>query len=133
MYNIESPALEGERQLTLALYILYIVAIFSAGILAVVALVINYAKRDTVRGTWLDSHFSWQIRSFWWYLLWNVLAFIPFTLLLFAGNSPERWAGLGLLSIILCGLIIFLAWVWIVYRAIRGLIALNDQKALYHD
>lgn len=131
MYSDLPSNLNASRQLTLALYILYVLAIFSAGILAVIALVINYVKFDSVRGTWLESHFHWQIRSFWWYLLWNVLAFAPFLLLFAGGDSPERWAGLGLLAIGLCGLVVFLAWVWIVYRAIRGLVALNDQKALY--
>ena len=130
MYQLES-SLTTSRQMTFVLYLLYVLAIFTAGILAVIALIINYVKFDSVRDTWLESHFRWQIRSFWWYLLWNVLAFSPFLLLFAAGDSPERWAGLGLLAIGLCVLILFLAWVWIVYRAIRGLIALNDQKALY--
>ena len=131
MYQLESSSLTTSRQLTFAIYVLYGLAIFTAGILAVIALVINYVKFDSVRGTWLESHFRWQIRSFWWYLLWNVLAFSPFLLLFAAGDSPERWAGLGLLALALCAVVIFVAWVWIVYRAIRGLVALNDQKALY--
>lgn len=131
MYPLETSSPQTSRQLTFVLYLLYVLAIFSAGILAVFALIINYVKLDSVRGTWLESHFRWQIRSVWWYLLWNVLAFSPFLLLFAAGDSPERWAGLGLFATGLCVLMIFVAWVWIVYRAIRGLIALNDQKPLY--
>ena len=59
---------DPHRLLTMILYVLYIVAIFSAGILAVIALIINYLKRSDVQGSIFASHFTWQIRSFWWYL-----------------------------------------------------------------
>ena len=68
----------NSKSLTFILYILYMIAIFSAGILAVIALIINYVKLDSVRGTIYESHFKWQIRTFWWYLIWNILAFVPF-------------------------------------------------------
>ena len=61
--------LNNSKSLTLILYVLYIIGIFSAGILAVVALFINYVKIDSVRGTIYESHFRWQIRTFWWYLI----------------------------------------------------------------
>lgn len=69
---------DPHRSLTMILYVLYIVAIFSAGILAVIALIINYLKRSDVQGSIFASHFTWQIRSFWWYLFWNIVAFVPF-------------------------------------------------------
>lgn len=69
---------DSNRTLTLILYVLYIIAIFSGGLLAIVALVINYIKRDDVRGSIVESHFTWQIRTFWWYLIWNIIAFVPF-------------------------------------------------------
>ena len=72
---------DSNRTLTLILYILYIVAIFSGGLLAVIALIINYVKRSDVRGSIFESHFTWQIRSFWWYLFWNIVAFVPFLFL----------------------------------------------------
>lgn len=78
-YSIDK---DPNRTLTLILYILYIVAIFTGGLLAVIALVINYVKRSSVRGTIFESHFTWQIRTFWWYLIWNIVAFIPFLFLL---------------------------------------------------
>ena len=61
-YSIDK---DPNRTLTLILYILYIVAIFTGGLLAVIALVINYVKRSSVRGTIFESHFTWQIRTFW--------------------------------------------------------------------
>lgn len=54
----------NSKSLTFILYILYMLAIFSAGILAVIALIINYVKLDSVRGTIYESHFKWQIRTF---------------------------------------------------------------------
>ncbi|WP_120430794.1 DUF4870 family protein [Acinetobacter baylyi] len=129
--NLPSEQIQSNKTLTLVLYILYIAAIFSAGLLAIVALIINYVKRNDVQGTWLASHFTWQIRTFWWYLIWNVIAFVPFFFLFFTGDNDNLFAGIALSASTFCVVVIGLAWVWIVYRAIRGLIALNDNKAMY--
>ena len=123
---------DPNRTLTLVLYVLYIIAIFSGGLLAVIALIINYVKRGDVRGSIFESHFTWQIRTFWWYLAWNIIAFMPFFLLFFTGDNANAFAGVALSGTIFCVLVIFAAWVWIVYQAIRGLIALNDNKPMYH-
>mgnify|MGYP000617879062 CR=1 FL=1 len=82
-YSIDK---DPNRSLTIALYVLYIVAIFSAGLLAVIALIINYVKRSDVQGSIFESHFTWQIRTFWWYLFWNIIAFVPFFFLFFTNN-----------------------------------------------
>ncbi len=66
---------DPNRTLTLILYVLYIVAIFTGGLLAIIALIINYVKRSDVQGSIFASHFTWQIRTFWWYLAWNIIAF----------------------------------------------------------
>jgi uncharacterized membrane protein len=124
---------DPNRSLTLVLYILYIVAIFSAGLLAVIALIINYIKRSSVKGTIFESHFTWQIRTFWWYLIWNVIAFVPFIFLFYTGQNPELFAGVALGASAFCIVVIGLAWVWIVYRALRGIITLNDNRAMYTD
>ncbi len=121
------------KTLTLVLYILYIVAIFSAGILALVALIINYVKRNDVQGSIYASHFTWQIRTFWWYLIWNIIAFVPFLFLFFTGNNENAFAGVAVGGMIFCVAVVGLSWVWIVYRAIRGIIALNENKAMYTD
>lgn len=127
-YSIDK---DPNRTLTFALYILYIVAIFSAGLLAVVALIINYVKRRDVRGSIFESHFTWQIRSFWWYLVWNIIAFIPFLFLFFTGEDPNLFAGVAFGASASCLLVVFLAWIWIVYRAIRGIMRLNDNRPMY--
>ncbi len=119
------------KTLTFILYALYIIAIASAGILAVIALIINYVKMDSVRCTIFESHFKWQIRTFWWYLIWNIIAFIPFIFLFFTGQNATAFASIALGAGTFCLSVIGLSWVWIVYRAIRGIIALNDDKAMY--
>ena len=120
----------NSKSLTLILYILYIIGIFSAGILVLIALIINYVKLDSVRGTIYESHFKWQIRTFCGYLIWTVLAFVPFIFLFFTTDNVNAFAGVALGASIFCGAVLFFSWIWIVYRAIRGIVALNDDRAL---
>lgn len=127
-YSIDQ---DPNRTLTLVLYILYIIAIFTGGLLAVLALIINYAKRSDVRGSIFESHFTWQIRTFWWYLFWNIIAFIPFIFLFFTGQNADIFAGVALGATTFCLVVITLAWIWIVYRAIKGIIRLNDNEPMY--
>lgn len=126
MNNYVDP--NNSKSLTLILYILYIVAIFSGGIFALVALVINYVKLDSVRGTIFESHFRWQIRTFWWYLIWTLLAFVPYLFLFLTMDNANAFAGVAVSATIFCVVVLFISWVWIVYRAIRGIIALNDNQ-----
>lgn len=127
-YSIDK---DPNRTLTLILYVLYIIAIFTGGLLAVIALIINYVKHSDVKGSIFESHFTWQIRTFWWYLIWNVIAFIPFIFLFFTGENPDLFAGVALGATVFCVSVIFFAWVWIVYRAIRGIMRLNDNLPMY--
>lgn len=127
-YNVDQ---DPNRFLAIILYVLYILGIFSAGILAIIALIINYAKRDAVRGSIFESHFTWQIRTFWWYLIWNILAFVPFIFLFFTGQNSSAFAGVALGSTTFCLAVIGLSWIWIVYRAIKGLLRVNDNRPMY--
>ena len=129
-YSIDK---DRNRSLTIALYVLYIVAIFTAGILAVVALIINYIKFNDVKGSIFESHFTWQIRTFWWYLFWNVMAFVPFFFVFFTGENPNAFVGVAFGASVFCVAVIGLSWVWIVYRAIKGLIRVNDNQPMYHE
>jgi uncharacterized membrane protein len=109
--------LEDEKRLAHVLYILHALAPFTAWLLAVIAIVLGMAKRDDVRGTWLDSHFSWLSRTFWWGLLWIVVcgvvtALMFFTLLLI----PLMWLPFTLL------------FIWYLYRVIKGWLRLNDGR-----
>jgi uncharacterized membrane protein len=93
-----------------------VVGAFVFGVPSIVAVVINYLKRGEAEGTFLESHFRWQIRTFWFALLWCVIA--------------------GMLLITIIGipvaLLIFLAiGVWVIYRIVRGWLALRDGKPMY--
>jgi uncharacterized membrane protein len=112
----EENALSAEEQLkslkslTQVVYVLYALSYF-AGITAIVGIIINYVKRDDVAGTWLESHFRWQIRTFWFGLLWAVIG--------------------GITAFILIGFVILFAnFVWIIYRIVKGWLNLNDGKPM---
>ena len=98
------------RQLTLITYVLYALG-WMNGITAVIAVLINYIKREDAQGTVYESHFTWQIRTFWWSLLWCVLGGI--TLLL----------GVGFV-------ILGVAGIWFLYRLVKGLLNWNDHKPM---
>ncbi len=117
--------------LTLMLYILYVIAIFSAGILGIIALIINYIKRKDVEGTLFESHFTWQIRTFWWYIFWNIMSVVPLMFLLFSNPQLDTLALNALVLVALFMIMIACLWIWIVYRAIRGIIYLNENKPMY--
>jgi uncharacterized membrane protein len=98
------------KTLTTVVYALQ-AAGFLVGITWIVAVVIDYVKRDEAKGTWLESHFSWQIRTFWWGLLWGALGVITFVILI-------GW------------LILIADTVWIIYRIVKGWLYLNDGKPI---
>ncbi len=98
------------RSLTQAVYILYALSYFT-GITAIVGIVINYVKREEAAGTWLESHFRWQIRTFWFGLLWAVIGAI--TVFVAVGFA-----------------ILFANFVWIIYRIVKGWLNLNDNKPM---
>src|SRR3954471_21065113 len=84
---------------------------FFVGITWIAAVVINYVKKDDAAGTWLESHFRWQIRTFWFGLLWGVIG--------------------GILCFILIGFaVLFANAVWIIYRIVKGWLNLNDAKPM---
>lgn len=92
-----------------------VVTYFVFGWPSIVAVIINYLTRDRVRGTWLASHWRWQLRSFWFAALWLLLA--------------------GLLMITLIGIpaaimVMVGAGLWVLYRVIRGWLALLDRRGM---
>ena len=93
-----------------------IVGSFVGGLPSIVAVIMNYARRSATRGTYLESHFRWQIRTFWFALLWACVA--GFVMLTFIG-IPVALIGLVALGI------------WIAYRVIRGWLALRDRRPMY--
>jgi len=108
-------ALHAFSALTGVLTAAIIVTAFLTGWPSIIAVIINYVKRPDVRGTYLETHFSWQIRTFWYALLWLVLMWI---LVLTVIGIPLAW-----LMAVVVGL-------WVLYRIIRGWLALLDAKPM---
>ncbi len=102
---------ESLKRFTAIVYALQIAAIF-IGMTLFAGIIINYFKRGEVAGTWLESHFRWQIRTFWYSLL---------------------WFGVGLASlVVIVGFFVLMASaMWLLYRAIRGWIELSENKPMY--
>ena len=95
-----------------------VVGAFLTGWPSIIAVILNYVKRSEARGTWLESHFRWQIRTFWFGLLWIVLCvlFIVGTL------------GIGIL---IAWLPMGLVGLWFIYRIVRGWLALSSGRPMY--
>jgi uncharacterized membrane protein len=95
-----------------------VVGAFLIGWPSIIAVILNYVKRAEARGTWLESHFRWQIRTFWFGLLWVSLCilFVVMTL------------GLGIL---VAWLPLTIITVWFIYRIVRGWLALNERRPMY--
>jgi uncharacterized membrane protein len=112
---MQTPTPEEQMQslktLTTVVYALYAVAFFS-GITCIVAIIINYIKKDEVAGTWLESHFRWQIRTFWFGLLWGFLGALTWIILI-------GW------------IVLAVTGVWLIYRIAKGWLNLNDNKPMY--
>jgi len=116
-----TQAIYALHALSLAIGILgaaSVVGAFLIGWPSIVAVILNYVKRSEARGTWLESHFRWQIRTFWFGALWVGLCalFVIFTL------------GLGLL---LVWLPLGIVALWFIYRVVRGWLALNNRQQMY--
>src|SRR5690349_8828508 len=110
MTDSQQPLVANERQIALVAYLLHLIGPFSAYLLNVAAVVINYLKRDTASETWATHH-RWMIRTFWWGLVWFSLAILTFLV------------GVGVI-------IWFVLAVWWIYRHVRGLLALAENRAL---
>jgi len=96
-----------------------VVGAFLFGWPSIIGVIINYVKRSEARGTWLESHFRWQIRTFWYALLWAVLTGLISLLL-----APV------LIGFLTFPLLLFLLGVWAIYRIARGWLALRDGKPM---
>ena len=108
----------GLHALSVALGVLTsatIVWTFVSGWPSIIAVIINYVTRDRVRGTWLESHWRWQLRTFWFALVWIAVA--------------------GVLMLTLIGfpaaiVVIAVTGLWVLYRVIRGWLAVPDRRAM---
>ena len=96
-----------------------IVGSFVFGVPSIIAVIMNYARQSDVRGTFLESHFRWQIRTFWFALLWFiVITAVSLPLVLVLVGFVTLWIGYLILGI------------WVIYRIIRGWSALGDRRPI---
>jgi len=99
------------RNLALLVYVLQGLGFFAGGITCVAALIVNYLKMNEVRDTWLESHFRWQLNTFWYGLLWTFVAAMFWIVLL-------GWLAGGVVTL------------WLIYRIVKGALYLNDNKPI---
>ena len=92
-----------------------VVTAFLTGWPSIFAVLLNYVKRSDVRGTYLESHFRWQIRTFWWAAFWVMGAVVLFVTII---GIPLAW------------LIFVATGLWVLYRIMRGWLALNDARPI---
>lgn len=86
------------------------------GIPLIIGLIVNYVKLDDVRGTLAESHFRWQMRTFWFWLLWLVLGWLLIVLIL---------------TFVIGAAILGANFIWIIYRIIKGWLRLSEGKPMY--
>lgn len=110
--SINNEKLKSLRTIAIVVYVLQALSFFT-GITALIGLIINYVKKNDAANTWVASHFRWQIRTFWFGLLWVII-------------------GLVLLVVYIGFIVLFINSIWIIYRIVRGVLAAIDHKALYN-
>ena len=129
---VVAPDLKGVRpslvQLTHVIYGLHafsvltgifgaasVIGAFLVGWPSIIAVILNYVKRSDVAGTWLESHFRWQIRTFWFAFLWVLIAIA---------------LGLTIIGLPLMAVILVVVTLWLIYRVTRGWLALSGVKPM---
>src|SRR5688500_13146534 len=95
-----------------------VVGAFLLGWPSIIAVIMNYVKRSEARGTWLESHFRWQLRTFWFGLLWVSLCVI-FVVITLGIGLIIAWLPLGIVAL------------WFIYRIWRGWMALREGRPMY--
>lgn len=128
MNNTTAPAPENLLTLTHVMYALhafsaltgllsaaFVVTAFLTGWPSIIAVILNYLKRSDSEGTYLRSHFSWQLRTFWYAALWVVLAML---------------LGMTVIGLVIAVPLALVAGVWVLYRIVRGWLALSNRKPM---
>lgn len=109
--GLPDERLRSLARLAAIVYGLQALSLVTTGLALFAGIIINYVRREDVRGTWLESHFRWQIRSFWFTLLWVAL-------------------GLVTIPFIIGWLILTAASIWLIYRIVKGGVYLYEKRAM---
>ena len=111
--GVEVQEEQSLKTITTVVYALQAVSFF-IGITFIAGVIVNYIKKSAVEDTWLESHFRWQIRTFWFSVLWSIIGFV--------------------LVFVLIGYLVLAAdALWVIYRIVRGWLNLSEGKAMYKD
>ena len=97
----------------------FVVTAFLSGWPSIIAVILNYVKRSEVRGTLLESHFRWQIRTFWFTLLWVVIAVLLVVLL-----------AITVIGLVIPWVLAVVIGIWVLYRIVRGWLALLNGRPM---
>lgn len=109
--HINAPDEASLQRLALIVYVLQAASIVSGSLTLFAGVIINYVRMDDVRGSWLESHFRWQTRTFWHTLLWMIIG--------------------GVTTLFLIGWVILLgASIWLIYRIVKGFVYLNEKREM---
>ena len=111
--NANQNGLDSLKTITTVVYILQALSFFT-GITFIAAVVVNYIKKEDVQGTWLESHFLWQIRTFWYGFLWGAI-------------------GVALFVFVVGYFILIANTIWLLYRIIKGWLRLSEGKEMYPE
>lgn len=98
------------KDITQIVYLCQVLSYFF-GISAIVGVIINYCKRDAVKNTWLESHFAWQLRTFWISLVVSIIGWI-------------------FIFVLIGFLILAVNLVWIIYRVVKGWLLLSENRPI---
>lgn len=85
---------------------------FIFGLTAIVGIILNYLKAEQVKGTFVESHFRWQRRTFWFGLCWSILGGLTFAFVI------------GYFILVLTG-------IWLIYRIVNGWLKLSENRPMY--
>lgn len=109
--QVKTPSETSLQKLAMIVYALQAVSLFTGSLTLFAGVIINYARREDVQGSWVESHFCWQIKTFWYSLLWSVIG--------------------GITTIFLIGWGILLGtFLWLVYRIVKGWVSLSEQRPM---
>lgn len=109
--QIKAPIGTGLQRLATIVYALQAVSLFTGTLTLFAGVIINYVRWEDVQGSWIESHFRWQTRTFWYSLLWMVIGFVTTIILI-------GWA------------ILLAASIWLIYRIIKGWVYLSEHRPM---
>lgn len=111
--QINLPTETGLQRLATIVYALQAASLFTGSLTLFAGVIINYVRMEDVQGSWIESHFRWQTKTFWYTLLWLVIG--------------------GVTTLLLIGWAILLAGsIWLIYRIVKGWVYLSEHRAMPH-